>query len=228
MHVLLVEDEPDMAAIVAEGLTEAGHKVDVAHDGETGLRLALTGQFALLILDVMLPGLSGWEVCERLRARRVLTPILMLTARDAVADRVHGLDLGADDYLPKPFDFAELLARVGALLRRERMHKARVIGIADLTIDTQARRVHRGGREIGLTPREYSLLEALASHEGQALTRERILDQIWQDDESLSNTVDVYIRFLRRKIDDPFPDKLIQTVHGVGYCLRAPTQEVVP
>lgn len=226
MHVLLVEDEPDMAAVVAEGLTEAGHKVDVAHDGEAGLRLALTGQYGLILLDVMLPGLSGWEVCQRLRARRVLTPILMLTARDAVADRVRGLDLGADDYLPKPFDFAELLARVGALLRRERMHKARVIEITDLSVDTQARRVHRGGREIALTPREYSLLEALASHEGQTLTRERILDQIWQDDESLSNTVDVYIRFLRRKIDDGFPVKLIQTVHGVGYCLRAPAEEV--
>ncbi len=225
MHILLVEDEPDMAAVVAEGLAEAGHKVEVAHDGEAGLKLALSGKFALLILDVMLPGLSGWEVCQRLRAQRILTPILMLTARDAVSDRVHGLELGADDYLPKPFDFSELLARVAALLRRERMHKTRVIQIADLTLDTQARRVVRGGREIALTPREYTLLEALAGHEGQTLSRDRILDQIWQDEESLSNTVDVYIRFLRRKIDDGSPIKLIQTVHGVGYVLRAPGPE---
>lgn len=228
MHILLVEDEGDIAAVIAEGLTEAGHKVELASDGRTALKQALTDQFALIILDVMLPGLSGWEVCAHLRKNRILTPILMLTARDAVSDRVHGLELGADDYLPKPFDFSELMARVGALLRRDRMHKTRIIQIADLTIDTHLRRVARGGGEIPLTPREYSLLEALAGHEGQTLTRDRILDQIWQDEESLSNTVDVYIRFLRRKIDDGFPVKLIQTVHGVGYTLRAPEPEGKP
>lgn len=225
MHILLIEDEAPIAAVIAEGLAEVGHKVEVAHDGQVGLETAMAGQFALIILDVMLPGLNGWEVCARLRSRRDTTPILMLTARDAVADRVHGLELGADDYLPKPFDFTELIARVQALLRRNQIHKSRVIQIADLSMDTQTRQVTRGGRQIALTPREYALLEALAGHEGQTLTREVILERVWQDEDSYSNTVDVYIRLLRRKVDSGADTKLIHTVHGVGYTLRAPPSE---
>ncbi|HEX5323048.1 MAG TPA: response regulator transcription factor, partial [Capsulimonadaceae bacterium] len=172
--------------------------------------------------DVMLPGMDGFRICEELRERGVASPILMLTARDAVRDRVHGLQIGADDYLPKPFDFAELVARVQALLRRDRLHKTRQIKIADLEIDTRARRVMRGGQEVALTPREYALLEALASHEAQVLTREVIQERVWLDEESSSNTVDVYIGSLRKKIDAGHEVKLIQTVHGVGYTLKAP------
>src|SRR5262249_4782842 len=159
-------------------------------------------------------------VCEELRARRCRTPILMLTARGAVAERVRGLELGADDYLPKPFDFTELLARVQALVRRDRVHKTRVIRIADLEIDTGLRRVMRAGQEIGLSPREYLLLEALASREGQPLTREMIQERVWMDEESYSNTVDVYIGLLRKKIDADHDVRLIQTVRGLGYVLR--------
>jgi two-component system copper resistance phosphate regulon response regulator CusR len=220
MRILLVEDEPAIAAVVRQGLEEAHHAVDVAHDGVDGLERALHGDYALILLDVMLPGKDGWSVCRELRARRNTTPILMLTARDAVGDRVRGLDLGADDYLPKPFDFDELLARVRALLRRDQIHKARVIQIEDLRIDTGLRRVVRAGQEIALTPREYTLLEALARSEGQVLSRDRILERVWMDEESLSNTVDVYIGMLRRKIDAGHEPKLIQTVHGVGYTLR--------
>jgi len=228
MRILLIEDEAPLAAVIAQGVSEAGHTVEIACDGQAGLDQALQSEFALIILDIMLPRLSGWEVCAALRARRTMTPILMLTARDAVADRVHGLEIGADDYLPKPFDFTELLARVHALLRRDRIHKSRIIHIADLTIDTQTRQVIRAGQEITLTPREYALLEALAGHEGQVLTRDVILSRVWLDEESLSNTVDVYVRLLRRKIDQEHPIKLIQTVHGIGYMLRAPQSEDEP
>ncbi len=221
MRILLVEDEAPIAEVVSRGLTLAGYQVEVAADGRDGLERAENGRYGLLVLDVMLPGLDGWEVCARLREARDTTPILMLTARDSVADRVRGLETGADDYLPKPFDFAELLARVHALLRRDRIHKSRTIHVADLEIDTQRRRVARAGEEIALTPREYDLLEALAGHEGQTLTREVILERVWQDDDSYSNTVDAYVRLLRRKIDAAHAVKLIQTVHGVGYRLQA-------
>jgi two-component system copper resistance phosphate regulon response regulator CusR len=220
VKLLLVEDEAAIAAVVRQGLEEAHYVVDVAHDGRTGLDRALDEEYALILLDVMLPQMDGWTVCQALRARRNTTPILMLTARDAVGDRVRGLDLGADDYLPKPFDFDELLARVRALLRRDRVHKARSIRIVDLEIDTGLRRVARAGQEVPLTPREYSLLEALAVHEGQVLTREVIQERVWINEESFSNTVDVYIGMLRRKIDAGHAVKLIQTVHGVGYVLR--------
>ena len=222
MRILLIEDEVPIAEVIAQGLEQAGYSVTAAHDGLSGLKEAEKGRSALIILDVMLPGLDGWQVCRVLREQRNTTPILMLTARDAVQDRVRGLDLGADDYLPKPFDFSELLARVQALLRRDHLHKGRMIQVADLEIDTRLRRVTRAGQEITLTPREYTLLEALAAHEGQTLTREIILDRVWFDEESLSNTVDVYVGMLRRKIDSGHPIKLIQTVHGVGYMLRGP------
>jgi len=222
MRILLVEDEAPIADVVSRGLTKAGYTVEIAPDGRVGLERATDALFGLILLDVMLPGLDGWEVCARLREARNTTPILMLTARDSVIDRVRGLETGADDYLPKPFDFAELLARVHALLRRDKLHKTRVIHIADLMIDTNLRRVTRAGQEIALTPREYALLEALAAHEGQTLTREVIQERVWQDEDSYSNTVDAYVRLLRRKIDAGHDVKLIQTVHSVGYRLQTP------
>ena len=219
---MLVEDEAAIAAVVRQGLEEAHYVVDVAHDGRTGLDRALDQEYALILLDLMLPGRDGWSICRTLRARRDATPILMLTARDAIDDRVRGLDLGADDYLPKPFDFDELLARVRALLRRDAVHKGRVIRVADLVIDTKQRRVLRGTEEVALTPREYSLLEALALRESQVLTREVILEHVWMNEESLPNTVDVYVGMLRRKIDAGREPKLIRTLHGLGYSLRTP------
>lgn len=223
MRILVVEDEAPIAEVISLGLRQAGYSVDVASDGQDGLALAQSNRYGLILLDVMLPRLDGWGVCERLREAGDPTPILMLTARDTVTDRVKGLETGADDYLPKPFDFRELLARVHALLRRDRVHKGRIIQAADLEIDTTLRRVTRAGREISLTPREYDLLEALAGHQGQTLTREVIQERVWLDDDSLSNTVDAYVRLLRRKIDANFDIKLIQTVHGVGYKLAVPS-----
>jgi two-component system copper resistance phosphate regulon response regulator CusR len=220
MRILLVEDEPAIAAVVRKGLEEARYTVDVAADGDAGLEMATEGQYALLILDLMLPGCSGWEICQELRARRSIVPILMLTARDAVSDRVRGLEMGADDYLPKPFHFSELLARVRSLLRRDKMHRSRVIRVADLEIDTGAHRVTRAGSEISLTQREYALLEALAAREGHVLTRELIQEHVWMDDDSYSNTVDVHIRSLRKKIDAGHDVKLIHTVHRLGYTLK--------
>ena len=224
MRILLIEDEAVIAEAIQQGLEEAHHAVDWAPDGDTGLRLASDGGYALILLDLMLPGRDGWSICRTLRARRDATPILMLTARDAIDDRVRGLDLGADDYLPKPFDFNELLARVRALLRRDAVHKGRVIRVADLVIDTKQRRVLRGTEEVALTPREYSLLEALALRESQVLTREVILEHVWMNEESLPNTVDVYVGMLRRKIDTGRDVKLIRTIHGLGYSLRAPDE----
>src|SRR5262249_32791533 len=203
----------------------ARFSVDVETDGTTGFRKAVEQEYAVIVLDLMLPGRDGWSICEELRARRIATPILMLTARDAVGDRVRGLELGADVYLPKPFDFSELLARVRALLRRERVHKAGIIRIADLEIDTAHARVRRAGEEVTLTRREYSLLEALAANEGRVLTRETILDRVWEDAESYSNTVDVHIGTLRKKIDAGHAQKLIHTVHGTGYMLRRSEEE---
>jgi len=225
VRILLVEDDAAIAAVVRRGLEGARFQVDVAEDGETGLRQALAHEYGVILLDVMLPKLDGWAVCERLRARKVTTPILMLTARDAVSDRVKGLETGADDYLPKPFDFTELLARVRALLRRDKVHKGRVIHVGDLEVDTTAGVVRRAGQEIALTRREFSLLEALAANEGRVLSREVILERVWMDEESYSNTVDVHIGLLRKKIDAGHDVKLIQTVHGVGYTLRAPADE---
>lgn len=221
MRVLLIEDEEGIADEIQEGLEEERFHVDVASDGLSGLERAAETEYAVILLDVMLPGISGWEVCQRLRARRILTPILMLTARDAPSDRVRGLEIGADDYLPKPFHFPELVARVRALQRRDKMHRVRVITIADLTIDTGAHRVFREGEELNLTEREYTLLEALASHEGRVLSREFIQERVWGDDEALSSTVDAWVHLLRKKVDAGRSVKLIQTVHGVGYALRA-------
>jgi len=223
VRILLVEDNADIAEFVQRGLREEHYDVTIVRDGETGLQTAIDELFGLIILDVMLPARDGFSICEELRRRWITTPILMLTARDAVADRVRGLEGGADDYLPKPFDFSELLARVQALLRRDRLHKGRRIVIGDLEIDTRTRRVVRGGQDVPLREREYTLLEALATRAGQILSREFIQEQVWQDDESLSNTVDVHMAQLRKKLDSAHEIKLIQTVYGQGYALKPPS-----
>lgn len=228
MRILLVEDEKPIASVIRRGLEGARFSVDVAEDGEEGLARALTGDYQLIILDLMLPKRDGWSVCAEIRARRIVTPILMLTAREGVEDRVKGLEIGADDYLPKPFDFTELVARVRALLRRDKVHRSQVIRVADLEIDAGAGTVRRGGQEIHLTRREFTLLEALASNEGRVLTREAILDRVWMDEDSYSNTVDVHIALLRKKVDAGRDVRLIHTVHGVGYTMRAPGGEDSP
>jgi len=218
----LVEDEAGIVNLIKQGLEEANHIVDVARDGKTGLSMAIEQTYHLLLLDVMLPGMDGWTVCEELRAIRNRVPILMLTARDSVPDRVRGLDAGADDYLPKPFDFQELLARVRALTRRDKVNRQRVIQVGDLEVDTARHRVTRAGQVICLTHREYDLLEALAANEGVVLTREAIQERIWMNEEAISQTVNVYIGILRKKIDANHATKLIHTIHGVGYTLRQP------
>lgn len=220
MKVLLVEDERPLGIATSRILRGEGYQVSWAEDGLRGLRAAKTDEFDLVILDVMLPEKNGWDVLSELRQAKVNVPVLMLTALDEVADKVKGLDLGADDYLAKPFDMLELIARVKALLRRERTHRSRRINIADLEIDVGARRVKRGGKEISLTKREYDLLEALASNEGRVLSRETIQERVWNDEESLSNTVDVFIGTLRKKLDAGFSKKLIHTVVGFGYVIR--------
>jgi DNA-binding response OmpR family regulator len=225
VRLLLVEDEAAIACRTRESLEEAGYTVDWARDGVEALALAQEREYAAIILDLMLPGVHGWEVCETLRRRRDPTPILMLTARGALEDRVHGFDLGADDYLTKPFEMPELRVRVRALIRRSAVHRTRLIRIADLEIDTEARRVSRSGREIPLTPREYTLLEALARNEGRVLSREYVQERVWNDDESYSNTIAVRIRQLRQKVDDGHAVRLIHTVYGQGYVLRAPEPE---
>lgn len=222
MRILLIEDESGIAAMIREGLEDANYSVDVARDGQTGLEMAQEQTYHLIVLDVMLPRRDGYSVCEELRMQRNRVPILMLTARDTVKDRVRGLDMGADDYLPKPFDFQELMARVRALIRRDKVNRTRVIRVGDLTIDTAQRRVTRAGLEIGLSNREYDLLEALAANEGKVLTREAIQERIWMNEDAVENTVNVYIGMLRKKLDANHAVKLIQTVHGVGYMLRIP------
>jgi two-component system, OmpR family, copper resistance phosphate regulon response regulator CusR len=227
VKILVIEDDDIIADLIKTGLEESRFVVDVAGDGTGGLHCALDGNYELIILDLMLPGQDGWSVCASLRAQRETTPILMLTALDAVEDRVRGLETGADDYLPKPFEFSELLARVRALLRRDKVYKTRMIQIADLEVDTSDHRVWRAGEEIRLTPREYTLLEALAANAGRVLTREVIQSRIWMDEESFSDTVKVHINSLRRKVDAQHALKLIHTVHGVGYTLRVPDTEPV-
>jgi DNA-binding response OmpR family regulator len=220
MRVLVVEDQADIKDLVQESLELSGFLVKSTINGRTGLELALGEPWHAIVLDALLPGVDGWEICRQLRAAKMTCPILMLTARDAIEDRVRGLELGADDYLTKPFDVKELVARVHALTRRGHVHKSRFIKIGDLEIDTLAQRVSRAGNVIQLTKREYSLLIGLAAREGQVLTREVIQDRIWMDEYAVSNTVEAYIKLLRKKIDSGFDEKLIHTVHGFGYCLE--------
>ena len=225
MRLLLVEDEAAIACRIRESLEEARYTVDWARDGVEALALAREREYAAIILDLMLPGVDGWEVCETLRRRRDPTPILMLTARGALEDRIRGFEIGADDYLPKPFALPELRVRVRALIRRAAVHRTRLIRIDDLEIDTEARRVSRSGREIPLTSREYTLLEALARNEGRVLSRDYVQERVWNDDESYSNTIAVRIRLLRQKVDDGHAVRLIHTVYGQGYVLLAPESE---
>ena len=225
MKILLIEDDKGISELICEGLEEADYQIDTAFDGQTGLEKAMSQNYHLVILDVMLPKRDGWSVCEELRGMRNPVPILMLTARDTVQDRVRGLDTGADDYLPKPFDFNELLARVRALVRRDKVNRTRVIKVDDLEIDTSKHLVTRAGSEIHLSHREYDLLEALAANEGKVLTREAIQERVWMNEEAYGNTVNVYVGMLRKKIDANHPIKLIQTIHGVGYTLRAMQRE---
>ena len=220
MRILLVEDEEELGSVIKQGLEAARFTVDWVQDGMSGLEQARLGLHDLILLDVMLPGRDGWSICEDLRSRRIRTPILMLTARGDVEDRVRGLELGADDYLSKPFAFQELRARIRALLRRDKTHRARIIRIGDLEIDTQTRRVERGRRHIHHTTREYYLQEALALREGEVLSREMIQERVWGDSDSYSNTVEVHIAALRRKVDGDQPVRLIHTVHRYGYMLR--------
>jgi len=219
-RILVVEDEERIAQVIQRGLTFEGYRVDVAGDGQAGLDKAREAMPDLVILDLMLPKVDGVEVCQRLRAASNV-PILMLTAKDTVADRVRGLDAGADDYLTKPFDLDELLARVRALLRRATPAAPEVLRFADLALDTGTHRARRGQREIELTAKEYELLELFLRHPRQVLTRDQIFDRVWgYDFGGESNIIEVYIRYLRQKVEAPDEPKLLHTVRGVGYVLR--------
>jgi two-component system OmpR family response regulator len=221
MRVLVVEDEPKMATLVARGLREEGHAADVAARGEDALWMASSAPYDAIVLDVMLPGLDGFATCRQLRKQGVWAPVLMLTARDAVGDRVDGLDAGADDYLLKPFSFAELLARLRAIVRRAPAERPTLLEAGDLHLDPAARRAWRGKTELELSAKEFALLELLLRRRGEALSRGQLLEGAWElGFESRSNLVDVYVRYLRDKIDRPFGRHSIETVRGVGYRLR--------
>ncbi len=220
MRILVVEDEHRIAAFLKRGLVEEGYAVDVAYDGDEALDWYAIAPYDLIVLDLLLPDQSGIAVCRTLRQRGVHTPILMLTARDAIEDRVTGLDVGADDYLTKPFAFSELLARIRALLRREPGARSLVLRIADLTLDPATHIVTRAGAVIPLANKEYQILEYLMRNENRALTRTMIAEHAWDYEfDNASNVIDVHIRALRRKLDDAYPTKLIHTVRGVGYRL---------
>jgi len=221
MRILVVEDNRRLSNSLKMSLEDDGYAVDVAYDGVSGQELAEMTPYDLIILDIMLPKRDGLEVCRNLRSERVNMPIILLTARDAVEDRVKGLDSGADDYLVKPFAINELRARLRALLRRESSDKTGLLTIADLTLDPASHLVTRNGKSINLTTKEFSLLEYLMWHPNRLITREMAQNHVWSYDyDGASNVVDVYIRRLRRKIDEPFDTKLIETVYGVGYRLR--------
>jgi len=221
MRILLVEDEKDLAAIVRQGLEEEGYTVESAYDGEEGLYMAENLPVDLIILDIMLPLIDGLSILKSIRKKGMTTPVLLLTARDAILDKITGLDTGADDYLTKPFVFGELLARVRSLIRRKATVKEAVIRIADLEINTADHEVRRGGKVITLSAREYALLEYLAYKKDSVVSRTDIVEHIYhEDDEMDSNVIDVYINYLRNKIDKEFKSKLIHTVRGSGYILK--------
>ncbi|MES2151249.1 MAG: heavy metal response regulator transcription factor [Pseudomonadota bacterium] len=220
MQLLIIEDEPKTGAYLQKGLLESGYVTDLACTGTDGLHLALERSYDAVILDVMLPGMDGWKVLEKLRAHKG-TPVLMLTARDEVSDRVKGFELGADDYLVKPYSFAELLARIRSLLRRNPVREAEIIRFADLEIDVLRRRGTRGGRRIDLTAKEFALLLLLAKRQGEVLSRSLIASQVWDMNfDSNTNVVDVAIKRLRAKVDNPFEKKLVHTVRGMGYLME--------
>ncbi len=221
MRILVVEDEQKAAAYLRKGLSENGFVVDVAGTGEEGLHLAFSVDYDLIVLDVMLPEGNGWSVISGMRAKGRQTPVLFLTARDSVPDRVRGLELGADDYLVKPFAFSELLARIRSILRRGPARQPEVLRAADLEIDLVRHKARRGGKELDLTPKEFALLSLLVRRAGEVLSRSLIAEQVWDINfESDTNVVDVAIRRLRSKADDPFGEKLVHTVRGVGYVFE--------
>jgi two-component system OmpR family response regulator len=224
MRILVVEDELKMAGLLRRGLQEEGHAVDLARTGDDALWMARATEYDAVVLDLMLPGLDGLEVCRRLRDGGVWAPVLMLTARDGVDDRVAGLDAGADDYLPKPFSFAELLARLRALVRRGAGERPAVLQVGDLRLDPATRRAWRGDVEVKLSAKEFALLEAFMRRPGDVLSRYQLLEHAWDYGyENRSNVVDVYVRYLRDKVDRPFGRASIETVRGVGYRLRDET-----
>jgi heavy metal response regulator len=220
VRLLIVEDEPGVAGFLEQGLKESGYAVDVARDGSEGLEYALAVEYDAIVLDILLPKMNGLEMLSEIRAKRVKSPVLLLTASDGVDDRVRGLDIGADDYLVKPFAFPELLARIRALLRRPPLQAGNILTMNDLEMDVAQRQVRRAGKRIELSPREFSLLELFLRHPNQVLTRTQIVEHVWNFDfYSDTNVVDVYIGYLRRKIDDGFEPPLLQTLRGVGYSL---------
>ncbi len=220
MRMLLIEDERKVADVVARGLRAERYAVDIAHDGNSGWSMASTCDYDIIILDLMLPGLSGADVLKRLRREQNKSAVLVLTARDATSAKVELFEAGADDYLTKPFAFAELLVRVKALLRRPPTSRMHVLRVADLELDRLTQQVRRAGKRIELTSKEYALLEYMLAHAGRVLTRTMILEHVWDESfEGLTNIVDVYVRHLREKVDMPHATKLIRTVRGAGYCL---------
>jgi two-component system, OmpR family, response regulator len=221
MRILVVEDEPKLARLLERGLVEEGHAADIARTGEDALWMARSVEYDAIVLDLMLPGVSGVDVCRTLRESEVWSPVLMLTARDAVADRVAGLDAGADDYLPKPFSFAELLARLRSLARRGQPERPTVLEAGGLRLDPSTRKVWRGATEIELSAKEFALLETFMRRPGQVLSRYQLLEHAWDIAyESKSNVVDVYVRYLREKVDRPFGVESLETVRGAGYRMR--------
>jgi two-component system OmpR family response regulator len=221
VRTLIVEDHARMAELIRQSLTEEGFTVDVASTGEDGVSMATEYEYDAVVLDVMLPGIDGFEALDQIRASRTATPVLMLTARDAVEDRVRGLNSGADDYLTKPFSLAELLARIRALIRRGQTERAPVLRVGDLSLDPASHEVHRAETSIALTAKEFSLLEFFMRHKGEVLSRMRLLEHVWDFAfEGDSNVVDVYVRYLREKIDRPFGVETLETVRGSGYRLR--------
>jgi len=225
MRVLIVEDEVKMASVIRRGLREEGLAADVAIKGEDALWMTAAHEYDALVLDVMLPGIDGFETCRRLRARGLWVPILMLTARDAIEDRVAGLDGGADDFLTKPFSFAELLARLRALVRRGSVERPTEIVVDDLRLDPATRRVWRGSKEIELSAKEFALLETFMRRPGQVLSRLQLLEHTWDYEyDNRSNVIDVYVRYLREKVDRPFGLASLETVRGSGYRLRSDTR----
>ena len=225
MRILVIEDDVPIADVVRRGLQCAGYSVEWASDGSKGLDLAIENRFAAIILDLMLPKVDGFQVCEHLRKAQIATPILMLTARDSVPDRVQGLESGADDYLVKPFEFPELLARIRALLRRDKVNRGRKVQIGYLVLDVDKRSVTIDGEEVVLKPREYALVEALVLNEGRVLSRVLIQERIWGNEESFSNVVDVHVKRVREKVERPNLPRLIHTVHGIGYTIKSPGSE---
>ncbi len=226
MRILIVEDEPGVAQFIQQGLTESGYAIDVARDGTEGLDYALAKTYDAIVLDIMLPKLNGLEVLRELRDQRIKTPVLLLTARDGIDDRVQGLDAGADDYLVKPFAFPELLARLRALLRRPPLQSDAILRVGDLVMDVSRHEVRRAGQVIELSQREFALLELLLRHPNQVLTRTQIMEHVWNFDfYAETKVVDVYIGYLRRKLEDNFDHPLIHTVRGVGYKISTEARD---